>query len=43
MDRVSAISPHRCREIALANYHYRRMVSDYLREYQSEIAAAPLP
>jgi hypothetical protein len=39
MDRISTISPHRCREVALANYHYRRMVSDYLREYQKEIAA----
>lgn len=37
LDRVHEISPARCREVALAKYHYRRMTDDYLREYQREI------
>jgi glycosyltransferase involved in cell wall biosynthesis len=37
VDRIGEIAPLRCREIALEKYHYRRMVSDYLREYGSEI------
>jgi glycosyltransferase involved in cell wall biosynthesis len=40
LDRVAEISPFRCREIALEKYHYRRMVEDYVREYQAEIARA---
>jgi glycosyltransferase involved in cell wall biosynthesis len=26
-----------CHDLALANFHYRRMASDYVREYQAEI------
>jgi glycosyltransferase involved in cell wall biosynthesis len=37
IDRVHEISPARCREVALAKYHYRRMTDDYLREYRREI------
>ena len=36
-DRVHEISPRRCREIAMEKYHYRRMVRDYLKEYEIEI------
>jgi glycosyltransferase involved in cell wall biosynthesis len=38
VDRVKEISPRRCREVALQKYHYRRMVRDYLKEYEIEIA-----
>ena len=37
VDRVHEISPRRCREIAMEKYHYRRMVRDYLKEYEIEI------
>jgi len=37
VDRLSEISPIRCREIGLEKYDYRRMVKDYLREYEREI------
>lgn len=37
VDRVAEISPARCREIALEKFHYRRMVTDYLREYRREL------
>lgn len=35
--RVGDISPHRCREVAWNNYHYKRMVRDYEREYRAEL------
>lgn len=38
VDQVKHISPRRCREVALQKYHYRRMVKDYLKEYEIEIA-----
>jgi glycosyltransferase involved in cell wall biosynthesis len=38
LGRLSRISPHRCRQVALEKYHYRRMVKDYLREYEREVA-----
>jgi glycosyltransferase involved in cell wall biosynthesis len=37
LNRLSELSPVRCREVALAKYHYKRMTKDYLREYQREI------
>ena len=37
VDRIHEISPRRCREIAMDKYHYRRMVRDYLKEYEIEI------
>jgi glycosyltransferase involved in cell wall biosynthesis len=37
VDRLGEISPARCREIALENYDYRRMVRDYVREYELEM------
>jgi glycosyltransferase involved in cell wall biosynthesis len=37
VDRLHEISPVRCREIGLEKYHYRRMTSDYVREYAREI------
>ena len=40
IDRLSTISPKRCREIALERYHYRRMVKDYLREYCREMGSS---
>jgi glycosyltransferase involved in cell wall biosynthesis len=36
-DRLGDISPVRCREVALERYHYRRMVKDYVREYEVEL------
>jgi len=38
VDRIGEISPRRCREIGMERYHYRRMVRDYIREYEREIA-----
>jgi glycosyltransferase involved in cell wall biosynthesis len=38
LDRIDGISPHRCREHVIERFHYRRMVRDYLREYEAEIA-----
>jgi glycosyltransferase involved in cell wall biosynthesis len=35
--RLKDISPVRCREVALEKYHYRRMVKDYVREYEVEL------
>jgi glycosyltransferase involved in cell wall biosynthesis len=37
LNRLSEISPLRCREIGVEKYHYRRMVTDYLREYRCEL------
>jgi glycosyltransferase involved in cell wall biosynthesis len=37
VDRLGGISPARCREVGLEKYDYRRMVKDYLREYEREI------
>ena len=37
VDRLHEISPARCRAHALENFHYRRMVRDYEREYLREI------
>jgi glycosyltransferase involved in cell wall biosynthesis len=39
IDRLDSISPARCREPGLAKFHYRRMVRDYVREYEQEIAS----
>jgi glycosyltransferase involved in cell wall biosynthesis len=38
INRIGEVSPRRCREVGLEHYHYRRMVRDYLREYEREIA-----
>jgi glycosyltransferase involved in cell wall biosynthesis len=35
---IETITPARCREVALARFHYLRMAGDYLREYEAEIA-----
>jgi glycosyltransferase involved in cell wall biosynthesis len=40
LNRLDAISPRRCREIAIEKYHYRRMTSDYVKEYRREIDSA---
>ena len=37
LSRLSEIAPVRCREIGIGKYHYRRMVTDYLREYRREL------
>jgi glycosyltransferase involved in cell wall biosynthesis len=37
LNRLSEISPRRCREIGAGKYHYRRMANDYLREYRREL------
>jgi glycosyltransferase involved in cell wall biosynthesis len=39
-ERIGTISPARCREAALARFHYLRMAQDYLREYETEMAGA---
>jgi glycosyltransferase involved in cell wall biosynthesis len=36
--RLDEISPERCREHALEHFHYRRMVRDYVSEFEREIA-----
>ena len=38
IDRLDSISPARCREHCMTKFHYRRMVQDYVREYEREIA-----
>jgi glycosyltransferase involved in cell wall biosynthesis len=44
VEKIGKISPARCREKALSEYHYLRMASDYVREYQAEIdGASPAP
>lgn len=37
LDRLDEVSPARCRAVADARFHYRRMVADYLDEYRKEI------
>jgi glycosyltransferase involved in cell wall biosynthesis len=37
VDRIQEVSPARCRAHALENFHYRRMVEDYERQYLREI------
>jgi glycosyltransferase involved in cell wall biosynthesis len=41
LERVGEISPRRCREVALEKFHYRRMVRDYVQEYQREFEGFP--
>ena len=36
--RLDEISPERCRAHALEHFHYRRMVRDYVSEFEHEIA-----
>jgi glycosyltransferase involved in cell wall biosynthesis len=38
INRLGEISPQACRDKALRDYHYLRMVADYVSEYQKEIA-----
>jgi glycosyltransferase involved in cell wall biosynthesis len=40
VERIDEISPRRCREIGMERYHYRRMVRDYIREYEREIGGS---
>jgi len=37
--RLGTIEPRVCREYALANFHYRRMVAGYVREYEAAAGA----
>ncbi|MFZ1220971.1 MAG: glycosyltransferase [Chthoniobacterales bacterium] len=39
-ERIGTIAPARCREAAMAKFHYLRMARDYLREYEREKAGA---
>jgi glycosyltransferase involved in cell wall biosynthesis len=39
VEDIERISPAACRRSAIDRYHYRRMVSDYLREYEQARAA----
>ncbi|HUA61169.1 MAG TPA: glycosyltransferase, partial [Verrucomicrobiae bacterium] len=41
LGRLPEIRPEDCRAFAVSRFHYRRMTSDYLREYEAEIAADP--
>jgi glycosyltransferase involved in cell wall biosynthesis len=36
---LPSIAPRACRERALARFHYRRMVENYIREYEIELAS----
>ncbi|MSO41412.1 MAG: glycosyltransferase [Solirubrobacterales bacterium] len=36
IEGVASISPRACRELALRDFHYRRMAADYVREYEIE-------
>ncbi len=38
--QIETIASARCREVAMARFHYLRMAADYLREYEVEIARA---
>ena len=38
INRLADVSPQACREKALRDYHYLRMATDYVAEYQKEIA-----
>jgi len=40
VDRLGEISPANCRRLAIEKFHYRRMVKDFVIEYQREIAQA---
>lgn len=37
--RLGGIRPRACRAHAMANFHYRRMVAEYVREYESALGA----
>jgi glycosyltransferase involved in cell wall biosynthesis len=37
VERLNEISPDRCRQFALEHFHYKRMVRDYVREFELEI------
>ncbi|HEX8847852.1 MAG TPA: glycosyltransferase [Pyrinomonadaceae bacterium] len=37
VNRVAEISPQACRKKAMSDYHYLRMATDYVAEYQKEI------
>jgi hypothetical protein len=39
IDRLDRISSAHCREVGLTKFHYRRMVRDYVAEYEREIAS----
>jgi glycosyltransferase involved in cell wall biosynthesis len=39
VDRLGEIRPETCRSYAMERFHYQRMTADYVREYESEIAA----
>jgi glycosyltransferase involved in cell wall biosynthesis len=38
INQISNISPARCREKAIKEFHYLRMAEDYARQYRSELA-----
>ena len=38
INNISSISPRACRNKAMKDYHYLRMASDYVFEYQKELA-----
>jgi glycosyltransferase involved in cell wall biosynthesis len=37
IERITEISPNACREKAMKDFHYLRMASDYVREYEKEL------
>lgn len=38
IDKASEIQPAACREKAMRDYHYRRMATEFVREYEAEVA-----
>jgi glycosyltransferase involved in cell wall biosynthesis len=40
VERLGEISPQVCRAKAITDFHYMRMASDYVREYEAEISSA---
>ena len=40
IDHIDRIRPGDCRQAAVERFHYRRMTADYVREYETEIAAS---
>lgn len=37
IERITEISPRACREKAMREFHYQRMASDYVKEYEKEL------
>lgn len=40
IELIQTVPPTACRAKAMKDFHYLRMAADYVREYESEIAAS---